>query len=140
MIPPTIPCLCGSLRRASRAVSRLYEEHLTPAGLTGTQFTLLMVMRSAGPLNQKQIAGSLLADATTLSRTLAPMVDAGWLCVETGKDRRERHWAITPDGARKLRQALPRWEAAQEAMRQRLGAESWATLKALLDRAGAVAA
>ena len=38
-------CLCGALRQASRAVSRLYDEELRGVGLRTTQYSLLRVRR-----------------------------------------------------------------------------------------------
>jgi hypothetical protein len=35
-----IPCLCSTLRRASRAVSRLYDEELRGTGLRATRYAL----------------------------------------------------------------------------------------------------
>src|SRR3954453_21858810 len=38
--PPPMPCLCGVLRQASRAVTRIYDEELRGTGLRVTQYTL----------------------------------------------------------------------------------------------------
>jgi len=37
-------CTGSNLRRATRAVSRIYDEALAPAGLRGTQFSLLIAL------------------------------------------------------------------------------------------------
>ena len=37
-----VGCSCGNLRRASRAVTQLYDGVLQPSGLKATQFTLLV--------------------------------------------------------------------------------------------------
>ena len=40
-----LPCMCATMRRATRAVSRLYEQELRQAGLRGTQYSLLRTLR-----------------------------------------------------------------------------------------------
>ena len=45
---PREPCLCGRLRRASRTLTRLYDEALGPVGLTVTQFSILRTLSRAG--------------------------------------------------------------------------------------------
>jgi hypothetical protein len=37
-------CACGRLRRAARALTQLYDEAMTPAGLRVTQFSLLRTL------------------------------------------------------------------------------------------------
>lgn len=137
---PPIPCLCGCLRRASRAVTRLYDKHLAPTGLKTTQYSLLRVLAEAGALTQRQVADVLLADPTTLSRTLAPLERAGLLTCEVGEDRRERSWSISPAGRRKLAAAERAWRAAQDEMRDRLGMAEFERFRSALLRLGSVAA
>ncbi len=38
------PCVCGRMRRTSRALTRLYDEALEPVGLTVTQFSVLRTL------------------------------------------------------------------------------------------------
>jgi DNA-binding MarR family transcriptional regulator len=135
-----IPCMCANLRRATRAMTRLYDEAVGQVGLKSTQFTLLMVLEHAGRLRQHEVADVLLADPTTLSRTLAPLRAKGWLIDEVGEDRRERLWSITPAGRRKLEAATRRWAQVQAKVRQDLGEAQWTTLASLLERVGAAAA
>ena len=42
-----LPCLCASFRRASRALTQLYEQALRPLGVRATQFTVLQVLQLA---------------------------------------------------------------------------------------------
>jgi DNA-binding MarR family transcriptional regulator len=132
--------MCANLRRATRAVTRLYDDAIGAVGLKSTQFTLLMVLEQAGRLRQHEVAEVLLADPTTLSRTLAPLRARGWLIDEVGEDRRERLWSITPAGRRKLEAATRQWEQVQARVRGDLGDAQWAALAGLLERVGAVAA
>src|SRR2546427_12967726 len=88
---PALPCACASLRRASRAVTQLYEQALRPSGIRITQFTLLQFLALAGrPITQGTLGQLLALDSTTLSRTLKPLESAGWIRSTAGPDGRER--------------------------------------------------
>src|SRR5262249_60891824 len=41
-------CAAGTLRRASRSLTRLYDAHLARAGLTTTQFSILRTVQRCG--------------------------------------------------------------------------------------------
>ena len=130
---PRLPCACANLRRASRAVTQLYDKALRPSGLRTTQFTLLQVLAHVGEVRQGHLGRALALDSTTLSRTLAPLRRRGWVSIEPGDDRRERRIFLTPSGRKQLEGAEARWEKVQERLRQRLGAGRWDRLVALAD-------
>lgn len=141
MPDPQIPCMCAALRRAARAVTRLYDDALKPAGLHATQFTTLLTLDRAGPLPQRDLAGFLLADQTTLSRTLTPLESAGWIHAEPGKDKRERLWSLTPQGRRQLAKATPHWQRAQNTLKSQLRpAHNWPELLHTITTLGTAAA
>ena len=125
---PVLPCACASLRRAARAASQLYERELRETGLSMAQFTLLYALDEAGPVVQGRLGDALALDATTLSRTVRPLLDARWARARPGADGRERWLEITVSGRRRLRDALPHWERAQARLRTQLGADRWAAL------------
>jgi DNA-binding MarR family transcriptional regulator len=110
------PCLCGALRQASRAVSRSYDEELRGVGLRTTQYSLLQYLRRAGEVRQRDLAELTMHDETSLTRGLRPLLNAGWVAVRTGDDRREKWLTITPGGIAKLEEAKPAWERAQARM------------------------
>ena len=108
--PTASPCLCNALRQASRAVSRLYDEELRGVGLRTTQYSLLQLLRRSGEVRQRDLAELTLHDETSLTRSLRPLVDAGWVAVRAGDDRREKWLTITAGGVAKLEEARPAWE------------------------------
>jgi DNA-binding MarR family transcriptional regulator len=125
-------CLCHALRQASRAVSRLYDEELRGLGLRMTQFSLLHWLRRSGEVRQRDLAELTLHDETTLTRNLRPLVDAKWIAVRTGEDRRERWYKITAGGMAKHEEARPAWVRAQTRMQALLPEEAWQGLIAVL--------
>jgi DNA-binding MarR family transcriptional regulator len=125
-------CLCNDLRKASRAVSRFYDEELRGVGLRTTQYSLLQLLRRSGEVRQRDLAELTLHDETTLTRNLRPLVDARWVAVRTGEDRREKWLKITAAGVAKLDLARPAWERAQRRMQALLPEGTWQSLQAIL--------
>ena len=131
--PDSAACACGRLRRATRALTQLYDDAMAPAGLRVTQFSLLRTLASTGALRMNALAARLLLDRTALSRNLDPLVARGLVAVTRGCDARTREIAITTEGRRELRAARPHWLRAQDDVRRRLGRER---LRVLIETLG----
>ena len=135
--PSARSCACFNLRRASRAVSRYYDQWLRPAGLRTTQFSLLSALRERGPVSITELAGLLGLERTTLTRNLRPLEKQGLLRVSPEGFKRTRTVEITGDGERQWSEALVRWRQAQAGIDAHLGIDGSTTLRALLaDLAG----
>jgi DNA-binding MarR family transcriptional regulator len=120
--------MCASFRRASRALTQLYDQALRPLGLRATQFTVLQALAFAGEVSQGELGQLLVMDSTTLTRTLGLVRGRGWIFVRPGKDRRERLLRLTASGRRQLRRATPRWKEVQEQLRTAVGTLRWGKL------------
>ncbi len=127
--------MCGTLRRASRAITRAYEDALRPTGLRATQFTILQFLSLAGERTQSEIGEMLVLDSTTLTRTLGIMVRQGWIAKRHGKDRREWHLRLSTNGKAKLERATPLWAEVQAQLSAKLGKDGWRTLLQLSNEA-----
>jgi DNA-binding MarR family transcriptional regulator len=130
--PAAVPCLCNTLRQASRAVTRLYDDEMRSVGLRTTQYSLLRVLERAGQVRQRDLSDLTSLDETTLTRNLRPLADANWIAVRSGDDRREKVVAITRAGTAKLAQARPAWERAQTRMQALLPEGAWQGLMTIL--------
>ena len=130
---PQLPCACASLRRAARALSAVYDEAVRPAGLRGTQFTLLQAVGIMGEAGHGQLGQILAMDTTTLSRTLRLIEKEKWIEIAPGSDRRERRIRLTPKGAALLERATPLWNAVQKRMAKKLGTSGWQELFRVMD-------
>jgi DNA-binding MarR family transcriptional regulator len=126
------PCLCNALRQATRAVSRLYDGKLRGVGLRTTQYSLLRCLRRAGEVRQRDLGGLTSLEETTLTRNLRPLIEAGWIAIRAGKDRREKLVRLTDAGAHKIRAARPAWERAQKQLKSRMPNGTWSNLLDLL--------
>jgi DNA-binding MarR family transcriptional regulator len=71
-------------------------------------------------------------DETTLTRSLRPLEENGWVAFRAGADRREKLVAITDAGKKKLEQARPAWTRAQRKMQRTLPDGIWDSLFATL--------
>ena len=120
--PNSAACACGRLRRATRALTRLYDDLMLPAGLRVTQFSLLRTLAREGPSTMSALAGTLLLDRTALSRTLDPLVERGLVAIVAGADARTREVSLTRRGGQALRAAEPYWQRAQSQVATRIGA------------------
>ena len=130
-------CTADNVRRASRALSSLYDEALAPTGLRGTQFSLLVAVALAGEMPVTRMADILGLDRTTLTRNLSPLQSDGLLHSGPGTDRRVRLVRMTPKGRATLERALPLWDSVQRHIVGALGEPRW---RKLLDGLAAVTA
>src|SRR3954449_2175081 len=83
---PSPACTCGRLRRATRALTQLYDDLLAPAGLRLTQFSLLRTLVREGTVRITDLAAAQLLDRTALSRNLDPLVEQGLIEIVQGRD------------------------------------------------------
>jgi DNA-binding MarR family transcriptional regulator len=116
-------CACYKVRKAARAVTKLYEEMFRPIGLRATQFSLLMATRVMGPVTVVKLAQVMVMDRTTLTRNLQILETRGLITIKPGEDRREREVNLTAVGMEVLTKAIPLWEEAQNRVQKGLGEE-----------------
>lgn len=121
-------CTCFNLRKATRAVTQLFDEAMKPAGLRVTQFSLLAHLSAMGPIALTKLAEAMVTDRTTMARNLEPLEKSGLLEVEAGDDRRTRIVTITEEGRRRLSEALPLWKKAQDEVKKVMGLEGWTSM------------
>ena len=114
-------CAVFNLRKASRALTQVYDDALRDSGLRSTQFALLNTVRILSPVTLGRLAEPLVTDRTTLTRNLRPLERENLVRVEAGDDRRERVVSITRKGDAVLERALPLWQGAQKRVAEILG-------------------
>ncbi|MBZ5571122.1 MAG: MarR family winged helix-turn-helix transcriptional regulator [Acidobacteriia bacterium] len=117
--------MCASFRRASRALTQVYDDALRPLGLRVTQFTILQALALTSEISQGELGHLLVMDSTTLTRTLRLMRARGWIEERPGKDRRERWLRLSAAGQKQLQRATVPWESLQDRLRSRFGAARW---------------
>ena len=132
IVDKPLGCTCFKLRKLTRTMSRLYDQHMAAVGLKTTQYSVLTnVAREALPV--AELAERLGTERTTLTRNLKPLIEARWVTLEAGADSRQRIVTITDAGRVKVKQAYVAWRAAQTALENLLGTAAVRTLHTQLD-------
>jgi DNA-binding MarR family transcriptional regulator len=132
MEPATAKCAAGTLRRAARSITRVYDNRLAPSGMTTTQFSIVRALEKHGePVALSELAEELVFERTSLYRALEPLRREGLITFTPGRGRVKRV-GLTAHGVRRIAQAEPHWIAAQEAFLAQFGRGAWNTFAAQL--------
>src|ERR1700754_1938578 len=114
-------CMCLHVQRAARALARLFDDALRPAGLPNGQFSLMMSLTRPEPPPMGPVAALLAMDQTTLTAALKPLQRKGLVdVVPNPRDRRARLLRLTDDGRAVLQKALPIWESTHAALEAKM--------------------
>ena len=127
-----LECVCGDVRMAARAVTRVYDRFFEPCGVGANQVSLLWAVMALEPAAVNTIAQAVAADATTLTRNLKVLERDGYVEAAATRDRRERRYRLTRAGQGLMVKAVPLWERAQAHVAAHAGKEFPKILKHLL--------
>ena len=125
-------CACFDLRKATRAVSRMYDEFLRDRGVNITQFSLLRLICAEKELSISTLGRYMAMDRTSITRALAPLERDGLLHSRPGADRRMRIVSVSGKGRKLIENAEPEWHKAQEALMEIVGEDRWRAMCTLL--------
>ena len=129
-------CTCGSLRKASRRISQLYDAALAPVGIKSTQYSILAEVERGsldGPLTMCELATAMVMDRSTLGHNLRPLERDDLLELRLAlSDRRKRHVTLTKKGKSTLQRARRLWRTAEERFEKVFGKQHAAELRAVL--------
>jgi len=131
-----LACTCARLRKVTRRVTQIYDQALTPAGLTITQFGLIACLAARGEVSIGELAEESVMDPTTLTRTLRPLERRKLIKITAAReDRRRRSVALTETGRAVFRDAVPLWRKAGTELGDVLGTRGRAGLDQSLEAA-----
>ena len=125
-------CACVRARRASRALTYVYDAALQPVGLKITQFSVLRTAQRMAPVSISVLAEEMALDRSTLGRNLLLLKHRGLVRLGEGDDLRERSVELTARARALLERATPLWDAAQAKVERQLGKQGVSTLFDLL--------
>ena len=132
-LPGPEECTCLAIRQAARHITQFYDQHLTPAGLRITQFSILAKLRRLGSMTINALADELVMDRTTLGRNILPLVREGLLSIAPGRtDRRSRELRLTKAGIERLGAGRKSWSQAQTRFATAFGEQRTVGLRSLL--------
>src|ERR1700750_99503 len=118
-----LPCACTTMRKATRALSRLYDDTLAPLGVTVAQFGVLKAIWSERDAALSRLGDEMVMDRTSLYRMLTPMTSAGWIVIGSPTKGRAKTATLTAEGESLLAQARPLWDDAQNRVVGTYGAD-----------------
>lgn len=127
-----LPCACTTMRKATRALSRLYDDTLAPLGVTVAQFGILKAIWREPGLALSRLADEMVMDRTSLYRMLTPMTSAGWIAVASPTKGRAKTVTLTAEGESLLTKARQLWEGAQSRVVGAYGADRWQVLESAI--------
>ena len=125
-------CACFDLRKATRAVSRLYDDCLRPLGLNITQYSLLRVIETEPQISVSTLGRYMVMDRTSVTRALAPLERDRLIRSRVGSDKRKRIVSLTKKGTKLIADAKPRWDEAQKIFLDLIGDQGWTVMRGLL--------
>ena len=126
---------CFDVRQAARHISKLYEHHLSKAGITPTQFSILSELSRNPNSTMLQLADALVMDRTTLVRVLKPLQRDGFVVAPAeARCRRRLCLMLTGRGHEKLAQAAVHWGDAQANFERTFGQQQATHLRSELFR------
>jgi DNA-binding MarR family transcriptional regulator len=125
------PCACTALRKAARAVSRVYDEALAGRGMSTAQFAILRHVARGEPLALSRLAEQLAMDRTSLYRALAPLETKAWVAVTPGPGK-SRLASLTAAGREAMHDAEADWQHVQARITGAMGEAQWAALESAL--------
>jgi len=132
-------CVCGNLRKTSRAITQFYDKLLASSGITITQFALLHAISIRNSSTISEISREMYMDRTTLTRSLQLLEKQGLIQIESSIDRRKRIVTITGRGKSQMNKAHPLWEKAQNIITEKFGKGNWREIKTRLNEMSNIA-
>jgi DNA-binding MarR family transcriptional regulator len=115
-------CYCFAARQAARRITRLYEKHLAPAGLTSAQFSILRTLKYRPNLTMSVLANDMGMDRTTLLRAVKPLKRDKLVITASGEtDSRQITFSLSEQGQGKVDAALRLWQKAQSEFEEQVG-------------------
>ena len=126
------PCNCLNIRRASQALTGVYDDFLAPSNLKIGQFSLLKYIYQLEPVSVSDLALTIRLDRTTLVRNLKPLEQSGFVEDISAQGTRNRQLKLTAQGVEKYKHTEELWEKAQNFLEEYLGRDNIEVFRTLL--------
>jgi DNA-binding MarR family transcriptional regulator len=134
-------CASFNFRRASRAITALYDEALQASGIRSTQFAILTAVAKTQPVSMSTVSDILIMDATTLTRSLELLRKQELITISPRAKMRQRFLNLTLEGEKTLARAIPLWRQIQQKFEEKAGgSDHWQALRSELETLAKLAA
>ncbi len=116
-------CLALKLRRASRVLSRAYDDALRELEVTANQLNMLAAIEKIGDARQVDLVKALEMEKSTVSRSVKLMEENGWL-EEVSYSEGRGGYKLSRTGKKLLADAAPVWREVQGKAKETAGLAS----------------
>lgn len=113
-------CYCTNLRRSANAISDFYDNALKNAGLTVSQYYLLINLSRLGKANITHWAQRVGLDRSTMVRNIKPLESRGLIEKTEGHGKT---FTLSENGKKALGEAVVIWNETQKKIKNFLGEE-----------------
>ena len=127
-------CYARYMRIANKAINDYYTEMLKPTGCAIVQFSILSNVAKLGCCGVGELAEEVELDYTTVTRSIKPLIERGYMTDETESKGRKRSFRLTEEGLHVVEIGTPLWEGAQAHVRELLGEDEVNHLKETLSK------
>lgn len=127
-------CVASNLRKAYKAVQRIYEEAYRDAPVTPVQFSVLVTIARHEAINAGNLAAFLGSDLSTISRNIKALEKRKLVRCCAGEDRRRRQYYLTESGDSAVQASIPCWREAHEKSVAKIGLALWEELRPGIER------
>lgn len=118
------PCVCFHVRKLSRLITQVYDNHLRIANITSSQYGLLRCIEALHEPFISDIGRILAMSQTTVTRNIKKLDEMGLILTrQAAADPRKKLVSLSSAGKLKLVEAHPLWEQAQESLATHMGRE-----------------
>jgi DNA-binding MarR family transcriptional regulator len=129
-VPNYLLCNNDTLRKATRNLTRLYDDALAPSTLRIGQLSMLLHIHELDRPTIKRLAQVLVMDESALGHSLKPLIRDGFVrLVPNPADRRSKLTTLTKSGQKKLEETSALWADAQSKFEQVFGADKAEALR-----------
>lgn len=125
-LPPLEQCNLTAIRLGSHLLAKVYDAALAPAGIKNIELSMIALLgrRADTPPSVTELATTLAMSRSAARQHLLQLEQGGLVCAaQPGAASRGQRYALTDAGQLKLREALPRWRAAQSYFEKIYGAQ-----------------
>ncbi len=132
-------CSCSAVRQAARHLTRLYDNALSPVGMSLNQYSIMSKLSRLGPQKLQDVADLLVMDRSTLGHLLRPLERQGLVTIRIPQiDKRHRAIALSPAGREHVKKAKRLWARAERNFERAFGAERALSLRTMLKQVTAI--
>lgn len=126
-------CHCLKMRRSAENVIRFYDHILAPSGVTVRQYSLLNNIAENEGCSIRELSDAAELDRSTLTRSLKPLMQAGYIEDRKEKSARNSVLYLTGEGVQTCHHAAKLWQKAQKEFEDIIGGDTVKELESILE-------